>query len=450
MRADDHVGPVLGGVGRDEVGLQVGGDGLDRDRDAVGLGELVGHRLDGLQLQRVGPDDQVGVGVALGRSRFPRRRRTVPPRSPPRSAPGSSPPSSEPHPATRTSARIAGPIVRASLSMPRISSRSEGGCEARHTLAAALQDRNTPAKSFKMWRRSLRCCLVTIRLNEIAARAGVSVSTVSRVLNDRPGRQPAHPAAGAHRHRRARLRPPLAAQAALGRPGRPDHPRAGEPLLPALRAHGRERPVPPRLRAGAVQPDPRRRARGRLRADAPRARGLRDHLRLRHPRHRRQHSRPLPAAPRHGPADRAGQRRASGVSTPTSSRPTTRRSWSSGSPTSSTSATAGSGSRSGSSATRPCSAGREAFRRGLAQRGLVPDDLSVERARRVHRLHRRGRCRRRSAPARPRGDRDPLRLRRDGARRASGRPGSAGLRVPEDVSVVGSDDSLLVEFTAPP
>ncbi len=28
---------------------------------------------------------------------------------------------------------------------------------------------------------------MTIRLNEIAARAGVSVSTVSRVLNDRPG-----------------------------------------------------------------------------------------------------------------------------------------------------------------------------------------------------------------------------------------------------------------------
>ena len=60
-------------------------------------------------------------------------------------------------------------------------------------------------------------CLVTIRLNEIAARAGVSVSTVSRVLNDRPG---------VNQHTRRQVLTaidvlgydrPVTAQAALGR-----------------------------------------------------------------------------------------------------------------------------------------------------------------------------------------------------------------------------------------
>ena len=91
----------------------------------------------------------------------------------------------------------------------------------------------------------------------------------------------------------------------------------------------------------------------------------------------------------------------------------------------------------------------EAFRRGLTQRGLVPDDLSVDQLVECTAYTVEGGV----VAAQRLLDRgvtgilcgsDVMAL---GVVRAARQ---AGLRVPEDVSVVGSDDSLLVEFTAPP
>ncbi|WP_235866489.1 hypothetical protein [Serinibacter arcticus] len=83
MGADEHVGAVAGLVGRDEVGAGVD-DRLHADRDVVGLAERLGGGLHGVELDVVGPDDQVlaaadgslggpllalgrGLGLGLGR-----------------------------------------------------------------------------------------------------------------------------------------------------------------------------------------------------------------------------------------------------------------------------------------------------------------------------------------------------------------------------------------------
>jgi hypothetical protein len=63
--SDDHVGPVAGRVRGDEVALEVLGDGLHLDGDAVGLAEGLGDLLDGVDLERVGPDQEVGVTAAV-------------------------------------------------------------------------------------------------------------------------------------------------------------------------------------------------------------------------------------------------------------------------------------------------------------------------------------------------------------------------------------------------
>ena len=75
--ADDDVGAVAGRVGGDEAALEVLGDRLDLDGDAVGLAEGLGDLLDGVDLERVGPDQR-------GR----RRRRPRPRRSGVESADG--------------------------------------------------------------------------------------------------------------------------------------------------------------------------------------------------------------------------------------------------------------------------------------------------------------------------------------------------------------------------
>ena len=91
----------------------------------------------------------------------------------------------------------------------------------------------------------------------------------------------------------------------------------------------------------------------------------------------------------------------------------------------------------------------DAFRQGLRARGLVPDDLSVDQLVECTAYTVEGGV----VAAQRLLDRgvtgilcgsDVMAL---GVVRAARQ---AGLRVPEDLSVVGSDDSLLVEFTAPP
>ena len=146
------------------------------------------------------------------------------------------------------------------------------------------------------------------RLADIAAQAKVSEATVSRVLNGKPGvadstRQAVLTALDVLGYER-----PDPAAAQERRAGRADRPRAGQPDLPGVRAGHRDRAGPARLHPGAVHPDPGRRARGRLHADAPRAQRQRHHLRLRPARGLAGGPRALPPAHRPRPADRAGER----------------------------------------------------------------------------------------------------------------------------------------------
>ena len=130
------------------------------------------------------------------------------------------------------------------------------------------------------------------RLSDIAAQAGVSEATVSRVLNGRPGvaeptRQAVLTALDVLGYERpARLKQRSAGLVGLIVPG------AGQPDLPGVRPGDRVGAGPARVHAGALHPDAGRGARGRLHRDAARARGLRHHLRLRPAR--RHHGRPRP------------------------------------------------------------------------------------------------------------------------------------------------------------
>ena len=120
--------------------------------------------------------------------------------------------------------------------------------------------------------RPVQSSPVTARLADIAAQAGVSEATVSRVLNGKPGVAADHPRIRARRPRRARLRAPRPAAAAQRGPGRPDHPGAGEPDLPGPRPGHRPGPDPAGLHPGARHPDARRLHRGRADRDARRPR----------------------------------------------------------------------------------------------------------------------------------------------------------------------------------
>ena len=119
---------------------------------------------------------------------------------------------------------------------------------------------------------------------------------MSRVLNDSPGVRRRHPAGGAHRPRRARLRAPGAAARAQRRAGRPDRARAGQPDLPGVRPGHR-------VDAGAPAATPRccaPRRPGGVHEDEYvemllRPRRLRDRLRLRPARRHHRRPRPLPA-----------------------------------------------------------------------------------------------------------------------------------------------------------
>ena len=169
-------------------------------------------------------------------------------------------------------------------------------------------------------------------------------------------RQPAHASAGADRHRRARLRPPAPAAAAR-RSGWSawSMPELENPFFPRF-AHLVETNL-----AGTAT---RRCCAARRSAACTRTttsgscwstRVVGDHLRLRHPRHRRRPPRPLPPAGRHRPADRPGQRLmpevpAHFISTDDAA------SVELGLPTSPTWATAASASRWGRPATSPSSA----------------------------------------------------------------------------------------------
>ena len=175
--------------------------------------------------------------------------------------------------------------------------------------------RHVVVRSADLRRRGLRVVRLrrvneprSARLADIAAQADVSEATVSRVLNDRPGvseptRQAVLTAIDVLGYDRpTRLKPK---SALLVGPG---DARAGQPDLPGVRAGHRDGARRRGLHAGAVHPDPRWRARGRLRADAPRPRRLRDHLPVRPARRRDLRPGALPVAARARAADRARQR----------------------------------------------------------------------------------------------------------------------------------------------
>ena len=148
----------------------------------------------------------------------------------------------------------------------------------------------------------------TARLADIAAQAGVSEATVSRVLNGKPGVSAVDPAGRAGRARRHGLRAPAAAAPAQQRADRPGHPGAGQPDLPGLRPGLREGADPARLHPAALHPAARRR---RSRTSSPSccgARGERHHLRLRAARRHHRALGPLHPADRPGRADRPAQR----------------------------------------------------------------------------------------------------------------------------------------------
>ncbi len=200
-------------------------------------------------------------------------------------------------------------------------------------------------------------CLVTIRLNEIAARAGVSVSTVSRVLNDRPGvnqhtrRQVLTAIDVLGYDRPSRLKPRSVGLVGLIIPEleNPFFPRFAHLVENVLSRHGFAPVLCSQTLGGVHEDEYVRMLLEHAVSGIIFVSGIHAIADGSPERYQRLVDMGLPIVLR--------QRRAPGTSTPTSSRRTTRPSWSSGSPTSSTSGTDGSGSRSDSSATRPCSDG---------------------------------------------------------------------------------------------
>ena len=286
------------------------------------------------------------------------------------------------------------------------------------------------------------------RLADIAAQAGVSEATVSRVLNGRPGvadgtRQAVLTALDVLGYERpARLKQRSAGLVGLIVPelDNPIFPAFAQVIESALAQHGYT-PVLCTQTPGGVHEDD-------YTADAARARGLRDRLRL---RPARRHARPTRAATsrwsqrglpivlvngymrgRRRAVHQQRRRRLDG--------PRRHATWS-------PSGTPGSGSRSGPRrfvpVLRKIAGFREAMRRQLGADDVEPwVECSL--------FSRRGRRGRGGAAGRARLHGDHLRLGPDGARRDPGRPRALGRPVPADVSVVGYDDSPLIAFTDPP
>ena len=285
------------------------------------------------------------------------------------------------------------------------------------------------------------------RLADVARKVGVSEATVSRVLNEKPGVSRGHAAGRAHRTRRARAtsaRPSCAASApgwsACSCPScrTRSSPRSANWSAGALAQNG--------YTPGALHADRRRHHRGRLRRAAAAAAGLGGRLRRRR------------STPRRTPRTSTTSGCASSTCRPCSStrraRPrfpdrldaTTRRRSSRRGATSRSSATAEIGLVLGPTDHMPSRRKLAAARRARSAAGLaLPDE--PRRALALLARGRSGGCR---AAARARASpaiicaSDPLAL---GAVRAVRR---AGLRVPEDVSVIGFDDSALMNCIDPP
>ena len=133
-------------------------------------------------------------------------------------------------------------------------------------------------------------------LSEIAAQAGVSEATVSRVLNGKPGvsdgaRQAVLTALDVLGYERpSRLRRRSAGLVGLVVP------ELENPIFPAFAQVIEDGLARRRYTPGALHPVPRRHLRGRVRRVAPRPRRRRDHLRLRPARGHHSRPRALPAS----------------------------------------------------------------------------------------------------------------------------------------------------------
>ena len=288
---------------------------------------------------------------------------------------------------------------------------------------------------------------VKARLADIAAHADVSRGDGQPRAQRQARRGRGDPAGGAHRPRRARLRPALPAAAQERRARRPDRPGADQPDLPGLRPDHRDRAGAERLHPGALHADAGRSPRGRLRADAARPRRRRDHLHLRPARRHHDRLRALRHAARARPAASSSSTATSRASTRPSSPTTTSPRWSSA--LEHLVALGHTADRSGGRA-RPLRAGHP------QDRGLPALDAEAARAATTSTTSSSARSSRsragdsRRPPARPRAatavvcgsDLMALGAIREARKR--------GLEVPRDFSVVGYDDSTLIAFTDPP
>ena len=153
------------------------------------------------------------------------------------------------HDARSGSSSAAGPGAAAVLASRRPDGRRRRRARLAPDSAAWWWRDLTPSGTVRSMSRT--------RLADIAAQAGVSEATVSRVLNGKPGVSAATRAVRAGRARRAGLRAARSGCGSAARAGRPGHPRAGQPDLPGVRAGHRAGADPARLHPGAVHPDAR-------------------------------------------------------------------------------------------------------------------------------------------------------------------------------------------------